>query len=165
MDNSAVLLLVAAVTLAALALAGCGQGSTGDDRVPERSAGETATTDQGVVQEAVAFGGLAVPTDAEVLGVQHQSGIDDMYVLAFATPPDSIEAMLTGSGFSTALTPGREVHQRPVDGLEFGTGDEIASGQDVLAPGEGRTQRVNRKVLVDRADPDRPVVHWWLFTT
>ena len=51
----------------------------------------------------------------------------------------------------------------PVAGFDPDNGTDIASAQDRWTL-EGATP-VSREVLVDLSDPQKPVVHWWLFTT
>ncbi|UVS81675.1 hypothetical protein [Actinokineospora sp. UTMC 2448] len=106
--------------------------------------------------EALAFGGVVLPPDADVLGVRGEKGVDQLYILAVAVEAADVPTMLAESGFATSLEPGRQVHMAPIDG--HAPGADVASAQD-------RRGRVIREVLVDRTDPARPIVHWWLFTT
>ncbi|MGC7094736.1 hypothetical protein ACPZ19_08735 [Amycolatopsis lurida] len=114
---------------------------------------------------ALDFGGIVLPPGAEVLGVLDERGIDQLYALAIAVEPDTVDSLLAGSGFTKELEPGRQVFLPPVPGFDPDRGTDIASAQDALPAGRARPAKVTREVLLDRADPDRPVVHLWLFTT
>lgn len=138
--------VVAAAAVLAVALAAVAMlTSTQEDRMP------AVTT-----SEALAFGGIVLPPGADVLGVRGDKGVDQLYTVAIAVDSADVPELLDESGFTTPLQPGRQVHMPPVADREPGA--DIASAQD-------RRGAVTREVLVDRTDPARPVVTWWLFTT
>ncbi len=123
------------------------------------------TTDPAVIDEALRYGGIALPPSARVLGVQHDKGIDQRYRLAIGIDPNSVETLLSGSGFNTPLEPDPGPFMAPVDGFDLATATTVSSTDDTLAPQGERTSTVFRRVAVDRSDPAQPVVHLWLFTT
>lgn len=131
-----------------------------------RQSGSTGvTTDQAVIDEALRFGGIVLPPSARVLGVQYDKGIDQRYRLAVGIEPNSVETLLSGSGFTTALEPDPGPFMAPVEGFDLATATAVSSTSDTLAPHGERTSTVFRRVAVDRSDPADPVVHLWLFTT
>ena len=131
-----------------------------------RHSGSTGvTTDQAVIDEALRFGGIALPPSAKVLGVQYDKGIDQRYRLAIGIDPNSVETLLSGSEFTTPLEPDPGPFMAPVDGFDLTTAITVSSTSDTLAPQGERTSTVFRRVAVDRSDPAEPVVHLWLFTT
>ncbi|MBP2182966.1 hypothetical protein [Amycolatopsis magusensis] len=117
------------------------------------------------LESALDFGGIVLPPGAEVLGVLDQRGIDQLYALAVALGPDTVDGLLRASGFGGELEPGRQVFLPPVPGFDPDRGTDIASAQDALPAGRARRARVIREVLVDRGELGRPIVHIWLFTT
>ncbi len=121
------------------------------------------TSSQAVAADALAFGGIVLPPSAEVLGARGDKGIDQLYVLAISVDRSGVDALLTGSQFTTPLQPGRRVRMSPLDGFDPDNGTDIASAQD-RRPVDGGPA-VSREVLVDLSDPQKPVVHWWVFTT
>lgn len=123
------------------------------------------TTDPATVDEALRFGGIVLPPSAQVLGVEHEKGIDELYLIAIAIDPDAVEELLSGSGLTAALEAGPGTVMAPVDGLDLETATDVSSTRDTLAPEGERTSTVFRRVAVDRSDPATPVVHLWLFTT
>lgn len=123
------------------------------------------TTDQAVIDEALRFGGIALPPSAKVQGVQHDKGIDQRYRLAIGIDSDSVETLLFGSGFTTPLEPDPGPFMAPVDGFDLTTATTVSSTSDTLAPQGERTSTVFRRVAVDRSDPAEPLIHMWLFTT
>jgi hypothetical protein len=52
-----------------------------------------------------------------------------------------------------------------VDGFDLSGATSVESVEDSLPPGEGRTRTVFRQVSIDRTDPAKSLVHFWLFTT
>lgn len=155
--------LLVAVGVVALAPA-CGTGSNQEDRM-RQSNPAPASPDQGLVDEALAFGGIVLPPSATVVGAEQERGIDPLYRLAVHVTPDGVDRLLIESDFTTDLVPGRKVFMKPVSGSDPQTGTSVASAQDRLPPAGQRQQTVTRELLVDRTDPARPVVHIWLFTT
>ncbi|MFI6027177.1 hypothetical protein [Amycolatopsis magusensis] len=117
------------------------------------------------LESALDFGGIVLPPGAEVLGVLDQRGIDQLYALAVALGPDTVDGLLRASGFGAELEPGRQVFLPPVPGFDPDRGTDIASAQDALPAGRLRPARVTREVLVDRGEPARPVAHLWFYTT
>lgn len=135
-----------------------------EDRM--RQPGSTGvTTDQAVIDEAMRFGGIVLPPSARVLGVQHDKGIDQRYRLALRIDPNSVETLLSGSGFTTPLEPDPGPFMAPVDGFDLTTAATVSSTSDMLAPQGERASTVFRRVVVDRSNAAEPVVHLWLFTT
>ena len=123
------------------------------------------TTDHAVIDEALSFGGIVLPPSARVLAVQHDKGIDQRYRLAIGIDPDSVETLLSGSGFVTPLEPDPGPFMASVDGFDLTTATTVSSTSDTLAPQGERTSTVFRRVAVNRSEPMEPVVHLWLFTT
>lgn len=123
------------------------------------------TTDQTVIDEALRFGGIVLPTSAKVLGVQHDKGIDQRYRLAIEIDPDSLPMLLSGSRFTTPLEPDTGPFMEPIAGFDLKAATTVSSVDDSLAPDGERTSTVFRRVAVDRSDPAKSVVHMWLFTT
>ncbi|MGH8910099.1 MAG: hypothetical protein ACRD0K_27285 [Egibacteraceae bacterium] len=132
--------------------------------MPQRNS-STATTDQATITEALRFGGIVLPPTATVLGVHSDKGIDQLYRLVLQIDPGSVDALLSGSGFTTPLEAGRQVFMSPVEGFTPASPTKVASAQDTLPPRDDRDQTVTREVLVDSSDPARTLVHLWLFTT
>jgi len=124
-----------------------------------------ATTDPATVTEALQFGGIVLPPSAQILGVQYDKGIDQRYRLAIAADPGSVEALLSGSGFTTPLEADPGPFMAPVDGFDLTSATAVSSTNDTLAPQGERTSTVFRRVAIDRSDPAQLVVHMWLFTT
>ncbi|MGH3912027.1 MAG: hypothetical protein ACRDTC_01245 [Pseudonocardiaceae bacterium] len=124
-----------------------------------------ATTDPATITEALQFGGVVLPPSVHVLGAQHDKGIDQRYRLAISAVPDSVDALLSESGFSTPLAADLGPFMAPVDGFVLTSTTAVSSTSDTLAPQGERTSTVFRRVAVDRSDPTKPVVHLWLFTT
>jgi hypothetical protein len=142
----------------------CGTEPGQENRM--RQSGSTGvTTDQAVIDEALRFGGITLPPSARVLGVQYDKGIDQRYRLAIWIEPNSVETLLSGSGFTTPLEPDPGPFMAPVDGFDLTTATTVSSTSDTLAPQGERTSTVFRRVAVDRSDPAESVVHLWLFTT
>jgi hypothetical protein len=142
----------------------CGTEPSQEDRMRQSESTEV-TTDQAVIDEALRFGGIALPPSARVLGVQHDKGIDQRYRLAIRTDPNSVETLLSRSGFTTPMEPDPGPFMAPVDGFDLTTASSVSSASDTLAPQGERTSTVFRRVAVDRSDPAEPIVHLWLFTT
>jgi hypothetical protein len=115
------------------------------------------------VGEALRFGGIVAPASARVLGVQYESGIDQLYRIAI--DPDSIPSLLSASRFTPPLETGSRPSMRPVDGFGLGPATAVSSASDTLAPEGDRKNTIERQVAVDRSDPAKPLVHLWLFTT
>ncbi|ALG07366.1 hypothetical protein [Kibdelosporangium phytohabitans] len=111
-----------------LITAGCSATPERENRVPPESPS---------AQDALKFGGVVLPTSAEVLGVARDTGIDQ-------TPP---------GGAAPAV---RRRHE-PVVGFELHRAAGARPGPLREGPG-GR-------VLVDRTDPATSTVHLRLFTT
>jgi hypothetical protein len=142
----------------------CGTEPGQEDRM--RHSGSTGvTTDQAVIDEALRFGGITLPPSARVLGVQYDKGIDQRYRLAIGIDPNSVETLLSRSGFTTPLEPDPGPFMAPVDGFDLTTATTVSSTSNTLAPQGERSSTVFRRVAVDRSDPAEPVVHVWLFTT
>lgn len=123
------------------------------------------TTDQAMIDEAVRFGGIVLPISAKVLGVQHDKGIDESYRLVIEIDSNSLQTLLSGSGFTTPLEPDPGPFMQPIKGFDLQAATAVSSVNDSLAPDGERTSTVFRHVAVDRSDPAKPVVHMWLFTT
>lgn len=123
------------------------------------------TTDQAMIDDAIRFGGVVLPTSAKVLGVQHDKGIDQRYRLAIEINSDSLQSLLSGSGFITPLEPDSGPFMQPIEGFDLKAATAVSSATDSLAPDGERTSTVFRQVAVDSSDPAKPVVHMWLFTT
>ncbi|RZQ62146.1 hypothetical protein [Amycolatopsis suaedae] len=121
--------------------------------------------DPAAVEQALRIGHIVLPPGTQVLGAQADRGIDQLYRLAVAVEPASVEPLLTGSGFTTPLERGRKVFTPGVEGFHPDNGSDIASAEDRLPPQPGTPDVVTREVLVDRTDPARPVVHWWIVGT
>ncbi|HLV58074.1 MAG: hypothetical protein FWJ87_15905 [Micromonosporaceae bacterium] len=149
---------LATATIGALVACDSGPGREGD-------VGNGAEPDQALVEEALEFGRIVLPPSAVVLGAETEKGIDLLYCLAVRVAPGDVDRMLSDSGFTAELEPGRQVFMPTVAGVELGNADRIASAQDTIRSGNGAERYVSRVVLVDRTDPDAPVVHLWLFTT
>ncbi len=131
-----------------------------------RQPGSTeVTTDPATIEEALRFGGIALPPSARVLGVQHDKGIDQRYRLAIGIDPQSVEALLSESRFTTPPEPDPGPFMAPVDGFDLAASTTVSSISDTLAPQGERTSTVFRRVAIDRRDPAEPIVHLWLFTT
>ncbi len=130
-----------------------------------QSGSSDVTTDEATTDEALRFGGIVLPSSATVLGVQHDKGLDQRYRLAIRVDSNSIETLLSGSGFTTSLEPDSGPFMAPVDGFDLATAATVSSTSDTLAPHSERTSTVFRRVAVDYSDPAAPVVHLWLFTT
>lgn len=142
----------------------CGTEPGQEDRM--RHSGSTGVrTDQAMIDEALRFGGIALPPSARVLGVQYDKGIDQRYRLAIRIDPNSVETLLSRSGFTTPLEPDPGPFMAPVEGFDLTTATTVSSTNDTLAPQGERTSTVFRRVAVDRSNPKEPVVHLWLFTT
>lgn len=142
----------------------CGTKPGQEDRMGQ-SGSTGVTADQAVIDEALGFGAIALPPSAIVLGVQYDKGIDQRYRLAIGIDPDSVETLLSGSGFTAPLEPDPGPFMAPIDGFDLKTATNVSSISDTLVPQSKRTSTVFRRVAVDRSDPAEPVVHVWLFTT
>ncbi len=142
----------------------CGTEPGQEDRMRPSEPTEV-TTDHAVIDEALSFGGIVLPPSARVLAVQHDKGIDQRYRLAIGIDPDSVETLLSGSGFVTPLEPDPGPFMASVDGFDLTTATTVSSTSDTLAPQGERTSTVFRRVAVNRSEPMEPVVHLWLFTT
>jgi len=112
--------------------------------------------------EALAFGGIFLSTSGKVLGVQHDSGIDQRYRVVLSLPAGEVDRLLTSSKFTSPLTLDSGPFQESVDGFDLSKAKSVRAGEDSLQVG-GRT--VFRQVAVDESDPAASVVHLWLFTT
>jgi len=124
-----------------------------------------AQPDQATTEEAMRFSGIVLPSTAQVLGIEHNKGIDQIYKLAIAVDRDSIATLLENSDFTKPLQPGRRVFLAPVEGFGPITSTDVASAQDRLESADGKGPTVTRDILVDRGDLDRPVIHIWAYTT
>ena len=142
----------------------CGSESHQEGRMPQ-SGFTGATTDQATIDEALRFGGIALPTSAKILAVQYDEGIDQSYRLVVEIEPDSLQTLLSGSGFTTPLEPDPGPFMEPIKGFDLKAATTVFSTRDSLAPDGERTSTVFRRVAVDRSQPAKPVVHMWLFTT
>lgn len=150
-------LAAAALTTAVTA---CDPSSRREERIdPE------PTTEQALVDEALRFGGIVLPPSATVLGVARSRGLDTLYTLAVEVDSGEVDQMLAESQFTPPLQQGYPVHMDPAVDIAIGSGPDIESAQHRLPPADGRTVSVVRKVLVDHSDPERTVVHLWLFDT
>ena len=148
----------------AATITACGTEPGQEDRMRQSEPTEV-TTDHAVIDEALSFGGIVLPPSARVLAVQHDKGIDQRYRLAIGIDPDSVETLLSGSGFTTPLEPDPGPFMAPVDGFDLTTATTVSSTSDTLAPQGERTSTVFRRVAVNQSEPMEPVVHLWLFTT
>jgi hypothetical protein len=151
--------------LLALAVTACGSGSPQEDRLPNDRPSETTTTNSDLAAQAMAFGGIVLPPSAKVLAATETKAIDQLYTLAIEIGPNSTDTFLSGSKFTTPLTPGRKVFMPPALGFDPNNSSDIASAQDRLLPEGQRTHAVTREILIDRGNPAKPIVHLWLFTT
>jgi hypothetical protein len=150
----------------ALALTACGSDVPNqENRMPPRGPSDTATNDNSLAAEALSFGGIVLPPSAKVLAADTDRGIDQQYRLAVEVDPNSIDALLSGSTFTTPLEHGRKVFMPALHGFDPDNGTDIASAQDRLPPQGQRKNYVSREILVDRTNPAKPVIHLWLFTT
>lgn len=100
--------------------------------------------------------GVPLPAGARVLGVRQEAGRDVLRVVVVSVDEPGVAVMLDRAGFDGELVDGRRTQMPSVDRHEPGA--VVTSGQD-------RHGVWMREVLVDRSDPLRPRVHWWLFTT
>jgi len=157
-------IIAAVLILGVAAITACGTEPGREDRMRQPGSTEV-TTDPAAIEEALQFGGIVLPPSARVLGVQHDKGIDQRYRLAIGIDPQSVEALLSGSGFATPLEPDPGPFMAPVDGFGLTTSATVSSTSDTLAPQGERTRTVFRRMALDRSDPAEPVVHLWLFTT
>ncbi|MGH3520424.1 MAG: hypothetical protein ACRDQ7_24180 [Haloechinothrix sp.] len=142
----------------------CSFGPEQEERMPYPNA-NSVTTDKATVSEALSFGGIVLPPGARVLGVQSNKSMDQLHRVVVEVEPAAVDTLLSGSGFTTPLKPGRQVFMSPVDGFTPGSATKIASAQDNISPEANRKQTVTREVLVDRNDPLKVRVFLWLFTT
>src|SRR5690606_10936831 len=147
---------LALATVMAGALVACGFG-------PGREGG--AKPDEERVEEALEFGRIVLPSSAVILGIEIDDGLDTLHLLAIRREPGGVDRMLSDSRFTADLEPGRLDSMPTVAGVELGDVDRIASAQDTIRSGGGAGLWAHREVLVDRTDPEAPVVHLWLFTT
>ncbi|MGW1679340.1 hypothetical protein [Saccharopolyspora sp. NPDC002376] len=114
-------------------------------------------------EEVLAFTGLVVPPGSEVVAFDAEHGIDSRYRLAVAVDPGAVDRLLADSQFNVPLEQGRAATQDPLPQTSIGT--DLASATDELPAGPGRPNEAHRELLLDRSNPDRPVVHVWAFTT
>lgn len=149
--------------LLGFACAGCAPPSDADVREDSTWVG-APTVDQATVDDALELGEIVLPPGAEVAGVNYSRGIDQNYTLVVRTPADEVDALLTGSGFTATLEPGRKGTEEVLPGFDLGDTSDTAHGRDRLEAGQQRAHTVVREVLVDRGDPAGVVVHWWVFT-
>lgn len=145
-------------------LGGCG-GTGPGDRPSGRTSpcGHVPVDDADATGDALRSSGIVLPPGAELLGIEHECGVDELWILAIAVGGEHVDGLLRGSGFREQLEPGRQVFMPPVSGHEPSGTADVASAQDSFRGDDGA--RIVREVLVDRSDPDRPVVHVWAFTT
>ncbi|HEY8371414.1 MAG TPA: hypothetical protein VIL00_01595 [Pseudonocardiaceae bacterium] len=157
------LALLTAVLVAGLVVTGCGGGPGQADTTAQRQ--DTPTADPALVDEALRFGGIVLPPSAQVLGVHHERGPDQLYRLVLRVDADELPTLLAASQFTTQLTAGATPLPHPIDGFELDGTKTLRSGKDSLPPGDGRTHLVFREIVIDETDPASPLVHLWLFTT
>jgi len=156
--------MIVAVMLALCVAPACESEAHQEGRMTE-SGITGVTTDQSLINEALRFGGIVLPTSARALGVQYDKGIDQRYRLVIEIDPDSLQALLSGSGFTTPLEPDPGPFMEPIEGFGLETATTVSSIDDRLAPDGQRTSTVFRRVAVDRSDRTKAIVHMWLFTT
>lgn len=133
-------------------------------RMTQRPSGGV-TTDPVTISAALQFGGIVLPPSALVLGVQHDSGIDERYRMAVRLAGDEVPELLAGSGFAAPLAADAGPFPASVAGFDLSTAQNTQAASDSLAPGAGRLSTVFREIVVDHSSPAAPVVHLWLFTT
>jgi hypothetical protein len=143
--------------IAALLMAGCSSTPEQENRMPPASPS---------AEDALKFGGIALPASAKVLGVTYEAGIDERYRVTISVPPGDVPALLSASKFSTALMPDPGPYTKdPLDGFDLTKATDVVAADDTLPPEGDRKQTVVRQVVVDRTDPANSIVHLWMFTT
>lgn len=129
-----------------------------------QSGSTRATRDQATIDEALQFGGIVLPPSAKVLGVQVDKGIDERYRLAIEVDPNTVQPLLSYSGFNAPLVPDSGPFMEPVTGFDLKAATVVFSTEDSLPAGSGRRNMVFRRVAVDRSNPKKSIVYMWLFT-
>jgi hypothetical protein len=155
-----------AVLLVMAVLTGCG-GVEVDVRGEgdrSRTAADSSTPNPESTAEALRFGELTLPPSAEVVWVGSERGLDRLYLLVIELDPGEVDQLLADSGFTVALQEQQPVHLVAPPGYDLDRIEDFASAQDRLDPTDDHPE-VFRQVLIDRDNPDRTRVFWWLFTT
>jgi hypothetical protein len=153
-----------AAVVAVMTTMACGPTSNQRGGMSQRGSSAPAP-DQADISEALTFGGIVLPPSAKVLGVQHDQGIDQRYRLVISLDPGDVDAILTGSGFTTALQPDPGPYPESVDGFTLDGATNVTSAEDNLPASGQRKRNVFRQVAIDDSDPAKPIAHWWVFTT
>ena len=115
--------------------------------------------------EALKFGGIVATPSIEVLGVQHDAGIDQRYQVVLAVSPAQVGKLLSESSFTASLVPDLGPFDATVDGFDLSKATDVVSAEDSLPPAGDRQQTVFRHIVVDRTDPAKSIVHLTLFST
>lgn len=86
-----------------------------------------ATTDPVVIEEALRFGALVLPAAARVLGVQPDDATAQRYRLAIGIDLNSVQTLLSGSGFNTPPEPDPGPFPMPIDGFDLTTATAVSA--------------------------------------
>ena len=158
-----VIVIMLAICVASAATACGSEGRQESGR--SQSDSSRVTTDKATIEETLQFGGIVLPASAKILGVQLDKGIDQSYRLAIELGPHAVQTLLSESGFSVPLEPDSGPFMQPLAGFDLEAATVVRSAQDSLSPGDGRSNTIFRRVVVDQSNPTTSVMHVWLFTT
>lgn len=145
-----------ALAVALIAAPGCG----GSSRFSSEGKGQAAVAD---AAGAAAWAGFADVGELEVVAFDDQSGVDRMVRFAVQGDPAEVDQALADAQFANPATPGIEVFETPLDGVDVATLENPRSGEDQWTNAEGRT--INRKYVRGRSDEGLELIHVWAFTT
>ncbi|MFD1812846.1 hypothetical protein [Rhodococcus gannanensis] len=145
-----------------VAVGASGCGGVVDTGV-SRTDSSTTVSDAELIKEAAEFGGLVLPADVTVLGVDSMHGIDSLYQLAISTDQDGLDELLVSSAFSAPLERTFTVAESTVAGPPLETSPLILRGQERYRRADGKS--VARIVIVDERDPVTRIVHLQVFDT
>lgn len=125
--------------------------------------GDAVSTDAVDIAAAVEFGGIVLPDRAEVLGVKHQTGMDESYDLSITTDAAGVDELLAMSQFTAPLGEGFIQYPNVAAGPELSESPLVVSGNDRSHSPDG--QRTARHIRVDKREPPITYVHIFVATT
>lgn len=121
------------------------------------------STNPEFIRQASEFGGMVIPSGAEVLQAHLDSAMDTRYQLVLKMLPSDLPTLLTGSDFTKPLTRAHPPFEPIIAGPDLASSPSVVSAQDRYRNAEGKS--VYRTVIVDEREPNVRFVHLNMNTT
>ncbi|WP_235631539.1 hypothetical protein [Mycolicibacterium fortuitum] len=124
---------------------------------------DESSTSPELIKQASEFGGVVIPTGAEVLQAHVDSAMDTRYQLVLKMSPADLPTLLTESHFTKPLTRDYPPFEPIIAGPDLASSPSVVRAQDRYRNSAGKS--VYRTVIVDEREPDVRFVHLNMNTT